>query len=111
MREEAVFALADGNAEPVAGADGGLDLEQQLAADREEASANAADAARPVLRNFVELERRIINECLNGGDDIILGIADSDAATNRTHFRFREAGGQFADCVWMEDAVGVDRDD
>ena len=83
MREEAVFALVDGDAEPVAAADGRLDLQQQLAADGEEAAADAADAARPVLGDFVEMEGRVVDEGLDGGDDALVGIADADAAADR----------------------------
>jgi hypothetical protein len=51
--QEAVFALIDGDAEPVAAADGGLDFEQKLAAYGEEAAGDAADAARPVFGDLI----------------------------------------------------------
>ena len=57
MRQEAVFALVDWDAEPMAAADCRFNLQQQLAADGEQAAADAADAACPVLGDFVEVER------------------------------------------------------
>src|SRR5215469_4353278 len=111
MREEPVLALADGNAKPIPLPDRGFDLEQQLTAYREQTSADAADAARPVLGNLVELERRIVDQGLNGGDDIVCGIAHSDTPSDRTHLGFGETGGELADRIGIEDAVGIDRDD
>jgi hypothetical protein len=109
--EEAVFALVDGDAEPVAGANLGLDLQQQLPADGEETAANAADAAGPVFGDLVELEGRVVKDGLDGGDDAVVGVAHANAAADGTNLRLREAGGELADGVGVEDAVGVDGED
>src|SRR5215472_3723430 len=111
MGKESVFTLADGNAEPVARANGRLDLEQQLAADGKQASADAAYAAGPVLRNLVKLEGGVINEGLNRGDDVVGRIADADTASDRSHRRLCEADGQFPNRLGMKNAVRINRDD
>ena len=111
MREEPVFTLAYGNAEPVAGADGRLDFEQQVAADGEKASADATDTPRPILWDLVELKCRIIDKGLNCCNDVVGGVSDSNSAPNRAHFRLGEARGQFANCIRVKDAIGIDRND
>lgn len=110
MGQKAVFPLVDGDAEPVTGTDGGFDLKQQFAANGEEASADATNTACPVLGNLVELEGGVVNDGLNGSDDVVVGVADADASPYGTNARLGKAGGQFADGVGMKDAVRVDGD-
>src|SRR5580700_1641076 len=111
MSEEAVFALVDGDAEPVAAADFRLDLEKEFATNGKEAAADTADAASPVFRNFIDLEGGVVDKSLDGGDDAFVGVSDADAAADGADFWFGEAGCQFADGVGVKDAVGVDGDD
>src|SRR5581483_7375189 len=111
MCEEAVFALVYRNAEPVARAYRWLDFKQQFAANGKQASADAAHGARPVFGNLIHLERGIVDHRLNSGDDIFIRIANADSSTYRANSGLREAGGQFANCVRMKNAIGVDGDD
>ena len=61
VRQKPVFALVHWNAKPMPRANRWLNLQQQVAPDREQASTDAADAARPILGNLVELESRVVN--------------------------------------------------
>ena len=108
MSKEAVLALIHVNAEPVPGSDRWLDLQEQLAANREKASADTAHAARPILGNLVKLERGVVNDRLNRGDYVVIGISDAYPAANRPDTRLGKAGGQFANRVRMEDAIRID---
>src|SRR5215472_3494429 len=105
MRQETVFSLVHRNAEPIARANRRLDLEQQLAADGKQASADAADAPCPIFGNLVELERRIVDQRLNGSDYTIIRISHSHAAAYRSDARFGKTGGQLPDCIGMKDTV------
>src|SRR5215471_21404824 len=62
---EAVFALVDGNAEPMALAYHRLDLQQQFPPDCKQTSADAAHAASPVLRNLIEVKRGVVDKRLD----------------------------------------------
>jgi hypothetical protein len=84
MGEEAIFALVDRNAKPMATADYRLNLQQEFATDSEQAATNTADAASPVLGDFVEVERRVVDEGLYGSDDAVVGITDANPATYGT---------------------------
>ena len=111
MSQEPVFPLVHWNSEPVAGADRRLDLQQQRAPDGEKASADAADAPRPILGNLIELECRVVDHRLDGGDHTVVWVSDSYSAPNRSNTRLRETCGQLANRVRMEDAIRIDRDD
>jgi len=93
----------------VTGADGRLDFKQQFASNREKASADAADAASPVFRDFVEFECSVIDESLDGRDDAVVGIADADTAADGAHARLGKAGCQFADCIgWKMQSESIE---
>ena len=108
--QEAVFALVDRHAKPVAAANGRFNLEQKLAAYRKQAARYAADAARPVLGDLVKLKCREIDQRLNGGQGGLVGVANADPSADRAHARFSKARREFADRVRVKDAVRVDRD-
>jgi len=111
MRQEPVFPLIHGNTEPVACADRRLDLKQQRAPYSEQAPADTAHTASPILRNLIKLERGVVNDRLNGGDHTVVGVSDSHPAADRPHARLREAGSQLSNRVRMEDAIRIDRND
>src|ERR1700719_1553665 len=108
MSKETVLALIHGNAEPVPGSDRWLDLQEQLAANREKASTDTAHAARPILGNLVKLERGGVDDRLNRGDYVVIGISDSHPAAHRPDTRLGKAGRQFPNRVRMEYAIRID---
>src|SRR5579863_1276296 len=111
MGQEPVFPLIHRYAEPVSRADRRLDLQEQIAADGEKASADATNTPRPIFRNLVELECREVDHRLNGCDYAVVGIPDSYPAAHRSDARFGEACSQLPNRVLVENAIRIDRDD
>src|SRR6202040_428254 len=109
MSKETVLTLIHVNAEPVPGSDRWLDLQEQLAANREKTSADTAHTARPILGNLVKLEGGVVNNRLNRGDYVVIGISDSHPAAHRPDTRLGKAGGQLPNRVGMEYAIRIDR--
>src|SRR5208337_1952763 len=110
MRKEPVFPLVHGNSKPVAAANLRLNLQQQLAPDGEQASADATHAARPILGNFIDLKRGVVDKRLDRGDRVFVRISYSDSAADRSDLRLRKASCQLPDRLRMKDAIGINRD-
>src|SRR5580704_2565202 len=109
MRQESVFALIHWYAKPMPRANRRLNFLQKLTPDREQTSADAAHTARPVLGNLVKLEGRVVNHRLNRGNDAVIRVSYSNSAAHRPDVRLAEARCQLGNCVWMKNAIRIDR--
>ncbi len=111
MGEEAVLAVLDRDAEDVAVLEHRLELEQHLAAIRGQTARQAQHLIERALEVLQMLLAEVVLDRLQSREPVLVRVRDVDAAADRGDLGAGEARDELAQRGWIDDHVGVDRDD